>query len=310
MSVSLRHHLTHYFSPSKVDLTVDKLAAELEATEPLLPNTGSNEVRVKLISRENRVFRVESNYAFGVLVMSDTVPLRLWSSLLCFCLFVQYGLEQYDEEDGRRRLRRQRRMLAGAKKMNENDVIRKAMEILRSGDNFELVGAWDISLNVSFSFLHSRWYEYTRIKCCLPFRQFNWFQAHLSSVSHESPVFFMWLQVTEHHATELKFCINLLGRYTKRYGNTDSAFVRSRLFESKLESPSPRLLHSSHGFELWILKSSSGTPTLPSTAKQSSRTFASTIRWTYMKTFVLSYLFCFVSSYYWKFRTELLRLLH
>jgi len=77
MSVSLRHHLTHYFSPSKVDLTVDKLAAELEATEPLLPNTGSNEVRVKLISRENRVFRVESNYAFGVLVMSDTVPLRL-----------------------------------------------------------------------------------------------------------------------------------------------------------------------------------------------------------------------------------------
>ena len=32
-------------------------------------------------------------------------------------------------------------MLAGAKKMNENDVIRKAMEILRSGDNFELVGA-------------------------------------------------------------------------------------------------------------------------------------------------------------------------
>lgn len=61
--------------------------------------------------------------------------------LLGFCLFVQYGLEQYDEEEGRRRLRRQRRALAGATKRNENDVIRKAMKILRSGDNFELVGA-------------------------------------------------------------------------------------------------------------------------------------------------------------------------
>lgn len=77
MSVSLRHHLTHYFSPSKVDFTVEKLAAESEATKPLLSNTGSNEVSVILISRENQVFGVESNYAFGVLVMSDTVHLRL-----------------------------------------------------------------------------------------------------------------------------------------------------------------------------------------------------------------------------------------
>ena len=90
--------------------------------------------------------------------------------------------------------------------------------------------------------------------------------------------------MTEHHATELKFCINLLGRYTERWSKYACYFDRSHHSKNSISNTTSPCSNSVRELSTRV---SSGTPSLPSAARQLSRTRALTLWWVRMETRVI-----------------------